>query len=339
MFVQVGRARGERVTTRATSQRKFPPPPRSISSEAQHALERLAARPPMPPMPQLSDLEGWRAYVRARDEQIVSGYFSRVPVPEGTRIVRREIAGVAVYDIAPPGVSSDAAEILIDIHGGGFTQLGGDACRVTGIVAALRAGVRTLSPDYRMPPDHPYPAALDDITAVYRAVLRTHAPSSLVMSGASAGGNLCAASILRLRDAGVPLPVAAVLLTPQADLTETGDTFRTLDGVDPALTDSGLTERIALYADGRNLSNPLLSPIFADFARGFPPSFLQSGTRDMFLSNTVRLHRALRRGGIEAELHIFEAMPHGAFGGTPEDAELGAEVRRFIRSRLDLPLN
>src|SRR5205823_2929973 len=116
---------------------------------------------------------------------------------------------------------------------------------------------------------------------------------------------------------GLPLPAAVVLLTPELDLTESGDTFSTLLGVDTALT-SRLMPANLLYAGGHDLSHPYLSPLFGDFAKGFPPAFLQSGTRDLFLSNTVRMHRALRQAGLEAELHVFEAATHVMFMAGPE---------------------
>ena len=122
----------------------------------------------------------------------------------------------------------------------------------------------------------------------------------------SAGGNLAAALLVRARDEGLPMPAALVLPTPMVDLTESGDTFQTLNGVD-----GGLRSQIAvnlLYANGHDLTDPYLSPLFADLS-GFPPTFLQSGTRDLFLSNTVRLHRKLLAAGVDTELHIFEAMP------------------------------
>jgi monoterpene epsilon-lactone hydrolase len=96
---------------------------------------------------------------------------------------------------------------------------------------------------------------------------------------------------------------------------------------------SRLTESIALYAQGHDLRDPYLSPLFGDLS-GFPPTFLQTGTRDLFLSNTVRMHRALRDAGVDAELHVWEAMPHGGFFGAPEDDEIGVEVRRFLEKHL-----
>jgi monoterpene epsilon-lactone hydrolase len=124
------------------------------------------------------------------------------------------------------------------------------------------------------------------------------------------------------------MPAALVLPTPAVDLTESGDTFQTLDGVD-----GGLRSQMAvnlLYANGHDLTDPYVSPLFADLS-GFPPTFLSTGTRDLLLSNTVRMHRKLLAAGIEVELHIFEAMPHSGFGGTtPEDVELDAAIRAFL---------
>jgi monoterpene epsilon-lactone hydrolase len=191
----------------------------------------------------------------------------------------------------------------------------------------------TYAVDYRVPPDHPYPAALDDCIAVYRGLLEMHAPERIVVGGGSAGGNLAAALMLRARDEDLPMPAALVLLTPEIDLTESGDSFATNLGLDVVLQ-SGLTESIALYAGEHDLTDPCLSPLFGDFTPSFPPTFVQAGTRDLFLSNAVRMHRKLRSAGVEAELHIFEAMPHGGFFGAPEDDELAQELRRFIAAHL-----
>lgn len=175
-------------------------------------------------------------------------------------------------------------------------------------------GVVCYGVDYRMPPEHPYPAALDDALAAYRYVLERHAPSRIVLGGRSAGGNLAAAMLLPARDEGLALPAGLVLLSPKVDLTESGDSFQINQMVDIVLP-SSLMRNNALYASGADLSPPYLSPSLGDLT-GFPPTFLQSGTRDLFLSNTVRMHRALRRASVDAELHVFEAMPHGGSRGT-----------------------
>jgi len=242
----------------------------------------------------------------------------------------REIAGVPTFVITPRGTAADDPRVFLDIHGGALVMGNGECCRAMGLTSIPRTGVTTWAVDYRMPPDHPYPAPLDDCVAVYRALLADHDPRDVIVGGSSAGGNLAAALILRARDEGLPLPAAAVLLTPEVDLTESGDSFHANLGLDSVLT-SSLMETNLLYADGHDLADPYLSPLFGDFSKGFPPTFLQAGTRDLFLSNAVRMHRALRAVGIPAELHVLEAAPHGGFFGTaPEDDELDREVRRFV---------
>jgi epsilon-lactone hydrolase len=163
-------------------------------------------------------------------------------------------------------------------------------------------------------------------------LLQQRSPQEIVVGGGSAGANLAAALLLRARDEGLPLPAAAVLLTPEVDLTESGDSFSTNLGIDSVLTRSLMPANL-LYAAGTDLAHPYLSALFGDFTKGFPPTLLASGTRDLFLSNTVRMHRALRAADIEAELHVLEAAPHGGFyGSAPEDAALAKEVRRFIEA-------
>jgi epsilon-lactone hydrolase len=152
-----------------------------------------------------------------------------------------------------------------------------------------------------------------------------------VVGGMSAGGNLAAATILRVRDEGLALPAGLVLLTPELDLTESGDSFETNKYADVVLVGS-LAPTIAMYAGDANLTDPYLSPLFADLTKGFPRTYLQAGTRDLFLSNTVRMHRSMRRAGVPVELHIVEGAPHGGMLGelrAPEDAEMDAEMKRF----------
>jgi acetyl esterase/lipase len=197
-----------------------------------------------------------------------------------------------------------------------------------GILTARRFDARVWAVDYRMPPDHPFPAGLDDCVAAYRALLREHAPGDLVVSGTSAGGNLAAALVLRARDEGLPLPAAAILLTPELDLAESGDSFQANLGVDTVLTRSLMPANL-LYADGHDLTDPYVSPLYGDFTKGFPPTLLSAGTRDLFLSNAVRMHRLLRNAGIDAELHVIEGAPHGGFGGAPEDLEIDGEAKAF----------
>ena len=166
--------------------------------------------------------------------------------------------------------------------------------------------------------------------ALYRSLLQERRPDEIIVGGASAGGNLAAALVLRARDEGIALPAAVVLLTPGSDLTGSGDTLQTNLGLDPLLRGDG-KPAFLLYAAGRDLTDPYISPLFGDFKKGFPPVMLTTGTRDLLLSDTVRLHRALRVAGIPADLHVTDAGGHGGFFGmAPEDEEIAREIRLFV---------
>lgn len=314
------------------ARRPHPAVPASVSEQAQQMLA-IPAAPPVA-WPARGDSAAWRALATAMDEGILPFYRAGLPPEEDLDVVLVDRAGVPTYELTPThAATTDDAPLFLEIHGGGLYLGGGELTWMGAAAHAVgRTGV-TWAPDYRMPPEHPYPAALDDCIAVYREALEVRPAGRIVVSGASAGGNLAAALLLRAKDEGLPMPAALVLLTPELDLTESGDTFTTNDGVDTVL--STLLPVNEMYADGHDLAHPYLSPLFGDVG-GLPPTFLQSGTRDLFLSNTVRMHRRLLRAGVEAELHVFEAMPHGSFGGgTPEDLELRAEIRRFESSHLD----
>jgi epsilon-lactone hydrolase len=283
--------------------------------------------------PPADDPAAWKEHAADVDNTIATALAPQIEGVE-IQVESRTIDGVPVFEVTPAEVDvSGDTPILLDIHGGGLVYGSGEACRVMAVLAVARSDIWTWSPDYRMPPAHPFPASLDDCMTVYRALLARTGPGRIVVGGASAGGNLAAALLLQARDEGLPMPSCLVLLSPEADLTESGESFETNLGVDTILT-SRLTDSIALCAGHHNLTEPLLSPLFGDLS-GFPPTFLQTGTRDLFLSNTVRMHRALRSAGVAAELHVFEAMPHGGFHGAPEDQELAREMQRFMAEHLD----
>jgi len=304
------------------------PIPRHLSPEAQASLAMPANSGGYPA---LDDREGWRRHIAASDAMITGMFGGMLERFDASVRELREGAARA-YEIVPDKVAAGDRRLYLDIHGGALIMGAGDVCRMMGASFAKKLERRVITVDYRMPPDHPYPAGLDDCLAFYRAALRDHRPEEIIVGGASAGGNLAAALLLRARDEGLPLPAAAVLLSPELDLTESGDSFHANKGLDTTLGD-GLMQANLLYAGGHDLTDPYVSPLFGDFAKGFPPTFLTAGTRDLFLSNAVRMHRALRRLGIPAELHIMEAAPHGASVGWPEAAELDRDMVAFCEAR------
>jgi acetyl esterase/lipase len=304
------------------------PAPGHLSPQAQAWL--AAPRPPPADYPALDDVEGWKRRVASMDAMVLQMFYGGRPPFKG--VVRELAEGEARgFEIVPADVDPADRRVYLDIHGGALIMGAGEVCKAMAIGAARVVGARVVAVDYRMPPDHPFPAGLDDCLAFYRRLLRDHDPKEIIVGGGSAGGNLAAATILRARDEGLPLPAAVVLLSPEADLTESGDTFHTNAGIDGM---GSLMPANLLYAAGRDLTDPYISPLFGDFTKGFPPTLLTAGTRDVFLSNAVRLHRKLRAAGVPAELHVLEAAAHGAFGGaTPEEAELDADVRLFCEGR------
>lgn len=304
--------------------RKFPAP-LSISQQAQAVLNNANLGGLSHSAPEPGDVEGWRRHIDEQD-QMLDGVFSQMAPRDRCSASWDRIAAVPVVRVRPSERRFPEGKLVLDIHGGALVYMGGKLVEPIAMMTCVQTGCDVVALDYRMPPDHPFPAALDDCLAVYKELLKQFGPENLIVTGSSAGGNLGAALMLRARDEALPMPAGLVLLSPETDLTESGDTFQTLMGIDRM----GLhTNANLLYANGQPLDHPLISPLFGDLS-GFPPTFLQSGTRDLFLSNTVRTHRALRTAGVEAELHIWEAMPHGGFFGAPEDDEVDEEVRRFL---------
>lgn len=309
------------------------PFPSSISAEARASLMRQVNDDGVPlnalyAMPLPDDHAGWMEIKAAADGQ----YAAAVKGLAGTLRASVETIriGDATIHLATPETTDKPDCAYLDFHGGALVFGGGEACRAQARMQADQHGALCYGVDYRMPPEHPYPAALDDAMAAYRYLLERHAPTSIIVGGRSSGGNLAVAMLLRAKDEGLPLPAGLVLLSPEVDLTESGDSFQVNQMIDVVLPGS-LMRNNELYAGGADLSHPYLSPLFGDLT-DFPPTFLQSGTRDLFLSNAVRMHRALRQASVSAELHVFEAMPHGGFqGDTPEDRDLTAEVSRFIK--------
>ncbi len=305
------------------------PIPSHMSEPAREFLAAAGAAPQVAEPAGTSQQE-WDAAAAGWNERVLPGMeamLTHIPMQ-----VRTMAVGACQVHVATPPDLAPARQdyAFMDIHGGGLVFGAGRFAWAMAVFRAASLGVRVVSVDYRVPPAHPYPAALDDCMGVYRQLLEDHAPAQIAVSGLSAGGNLAAAMLLRARDEGLPLPAAALLMTPELDLTESGDSFATNRTIDVALP-HGLPRANVLYAGGADLAHPYVSPLFGDFSPGFPPTFLQTGTRDLFLSNTVRMHRALLRAKQSAELHVWEAMPHAGFGGaTPEDVEMQTAMRDFL---------
>ncbi|CAN7460402.1 alpha/beta hydrolase [Phenylobacterium sp. LjRoot225] len=310
------------------------PAPTTVSPQAQAVLAQGSPFGRIEePDPQ--DVAAWERRVEEGNRSLTEMIATRFAAQQSAlAIEEHRLSAATLYAVAPKELSSEnEGRAVLYVHGGGFTVGGGIAAAYAAAGLAAQAKLRTFSVDYRMPPRSPFPAGLDDAVEAYRFLLDRYDPGNIAVYGPSAGGGLAASCLLKARDHGLPMPAACVLHSPEADLTESGDSFETNNGVDAIL--GRLTNSIALYANGHDLRDPYLSPLFGDFTKGFPPTLLTSGTRDLFLSNTVLMHRALRRAGVSAELHVWEAMGHGGFlGAAPEDQELFADQVQFILRHL-----
>ena len=276
----------------------------------------------------------WKARVDEAARAVVAG-LPRLRESLGVTVEPTSIGGVKSF-IATPKSIPDAHRdrVLLHLHGGVRVLNPGEAGTREAIMMAGFAGFKVITVDYRMPPDHPFPAALDDAVAVYRELLKTTQPENIGIFGTSAGGSLTLTTLLRAKMEGLPMPAAIAPGTPTVDLTKTGDSLFTNAMVDNVLlTQDGFIRATAiLYANGRDLKDPLLSPIYGDVT-GFPPAILTSGTRDLYLSNTVRMHRKLRAAGIDAVLQVWEGQSHAQYNAdptAPETKEYHDEIARFF---------
>ena len=283
-----------------------------------------------------ADAAGWRALAA---QSAVDPDLPALVDELGVTVRSDTVAGVPVFRIAPRR-NAHPGRLLLHLHGGGYVLYPGEVGAGEGMIMAGLQGYEVVSVDYRMPPDHPFPAALDDAFAVWQALLDHHDPRRMGVFGASAGGGLTLALMMRARDAGVPLPAAIAPGTPWVDLTAgstVGDSLAANEFVDNVLVSpSGwVGAAAALYAGDADPRDPLVSPIYGDF-HGLPPAILTSGTRDLLLSHTVRAHRALRRACVPATLQVFEGQSHAQFlePFVPETDEAFAEIGAFLDRHL-----
>jgi monoterpene epsilon-lactone hydrolase len=252
----------------------------------------------------------------------------------GVKLEVTTMAGVRVYISTPLSMPEENRDrVLLHLHGGGYVLFPGEAGAGEGMMMAGYGRFRVVSVDYRMAPDFPFPAALDDATAVWKALLAGNDPKRMAVFGTSAGGGLAMALVLRLRALGLPLPAALAPGSPWVDLSGAGDSVSANAFVDNVLVsyEGWLGAAARLYAGAAGLGDPLVSPLYGDFS-GFPPAILTSGTRDLLLSDTVRAHRKLRQAGVEASLQLFEAQSHAQFltPFAPETEVAFREITGFL---------
>lgn len=315
------------------------PLPRAASCEQREAIKQF-------PSVSIEDatasvpitMEQWRDYAHAtnsRQKKKVKQMRKRF----GASVEQTKINDVTVRWITPVTLSDEFKDsVYVDVHGGAYVFHAGLPSIEEGILIAHRLGIRVVSVDYRMPPKHPFPSALHDVATVYKALLAEVGAKQLYVGGTSAGAGLVLSLMQFLLSKRVALPAAVYAGTPWADLTKTSDTLFTNEGIDRVLVsyDATLSAAATLYAHKEPLTNPLISPLYGSF-EGLPPVLLVSGTRDMFLSDTVRVNRKLRDAGVTTQLEVFEGGSHADYlvaYETPESLAVYRELKQFFLRHL-----
>lgn len=283
--------------------------PPTISKEAQEILKSLTMNLPTFVTPNSDDLKGWQELNRLISPMVIE---MSQPIVDSYQpnITATKLEDIHVFDVKPKDWR-DNGKVLIYLHGGGYTLLDANSTLVSAVTVANSTGLRVISIDYSLAPFSKWNQTTDEVVSVIQALKdQGYSLDDIAMYGDSAGGGLVAGSVLKMRDEGIGMPAALVLWSPWTDVTGIGDTYFTLRNADPFL-DVELDRNSAdAYANPSDQKNPYVSPVYGNFSNGFPPTLIQGGTKEMLLSDFVRLYQALDQAGIPVKLDIYEGMPH-----------------------------
>lgn len=302
------------VVQAADTDRHYPAP--STVSEQMAALVNAPA-----PALWYSDpktLQDWEqmagSYAKAAGEAA-----SKTAADRGVKVESSKLAGVPVFTLTPKKIDENKKDkVIFYIHGGGYVLGHGVSGITEAIPMAAQNHYKVISVDYRMAPQHPFPAAIDDAFAAYKEVVKQYGAENIAVFGTSTGGAMTLILGLQAHAEGRQMmPAALIAGTPWADLDKIGDSYVVNEGVDNVLGtyDHLIRAAAQVYADGHDLKDPLISPVYASdsILKDFPPTLLVSGTRDLFLSNTVRMHTRLLANRAPTELIVYEAVSHAQY--------------------------
>jgi monoterpene epsilon-lactone hydrolase len=244
----------------------------------------------------------------SEQRRLLRELLSAQPLPGDVTVTAAALGGVPAAEITVDGV--EPRHVVLYFHGGVYVM--GDAFLAADLASQVgrRTRAKVISVDYRLAPEHPYPAAVDDAHAAYEALLQGGtAPEDIVFAGESAGGGLAIATLVNVRDRGLPLPAAALAMSPYADLTLAGTSMQSKRELDPLLSPQALQARVPDYTAGEDAALGLISPVFADLS-GLPPLIVQGGSHEILLDDAVRLARAAATADVEVTLEITPGVPH-----------------------------
>lgn len=284
--------------------------PDNVSPQGRKYLESLPDPATLPTWPAPDDVAGWkRAWQQA--EKASEPHVEAILKRHEPTVTKRMLGGVPVLVVEPKGWKNDG-KVLVHLHGGAYTLYSARSRLPSSVPAAHATGLRIVSVDYTVAPSGKWHKVVEEVLAVFAALRKEgHRPGDIALYGESAGGGLAAGSVLAMRDRKLPMPAAVVLWSPWADITNRGDSAITLKPFDPYYHYERHLGRAAdAYADTKDQKHPYVSPVYGDYTKGFPPTLIQGGTRELFLSHFVRLYRAIDDAGGTAVLDLYDGMPH-----------------------------
>jgi len=314
--------------------------PTTISKEAQEELRKIASNPFDFKNPGPADLIGWKKLYQEIESMDLFRSQSFIDLYQ-PNITETKLGGVNVLDIKPKNWH-DNGKVLVYTHGGAYTLLSANSSLSSSILAADATSLRVISIDYTVAPFSKWNQTTDQVISVIQALKdqqQGYSLDDIAIYGDSAGGGLATGSVLKMRDGGMGMPAAVVLWSPWTDVTQNGDTYFTLKDADPLLMNNQFLKNSAdAYANPIDQKNPYVSPVYGNFSKGFPPTLIQGGTKEILVSDFVRLYQGLDQANVPVKLDIYEGMPHVfqyILIKTPESDISLSKMNDFLRVYLD----
>jgi epsilon-lactone hydrolase len=312
--------------------------PSTISKNAQEGIRKFIPNPAMVSPPQPEDSELWNKLNEEREALIIAKLNPALDIYQ-PNVTSNRIGGIDILDIKPKDWT-DNGKALVYAHGGAYTQLSANSTLGAAVLVANATGLRVISIDYTLAPFSKWNQTIDQVISVIRDLKDNHSYplENIAIFGDSAGGGLALGSVLKMRDSGIGMPAAIVVLSPWTDLSRNGDTYNTLKDADPVLVSASMKNFADAYANSANQRNPYVSPVYGSFGEGFPPVLIQIGTKEILLSDSVRLYQALDSADIPVKLDVYEGMPHVfqfRLFDTPESEIAISKIDEFLESYLN----
>lgn len=312
--------------------------PKTISNESQQMLKDMSQYASTLITPSPDAYEEWNSLNHQVSSMFNEMSQSIIDLYKPT-ITSYKLNNVSVLDIKPKDWR-DNGQVLVYVHGGGFTFLSANSTLGFSVPVANSTGLKIISVDYSLAPFSKWDQTTNEVIKVIQTLTEEqgYSPGDIVMFGDSAGGNIVTGTVLKMRDMGLGIPSAVILWSPWVDITGMGDTYITLDSADPFSSYNSTLKNMAdAYAHPTDQKNPYVSAIYGNFSKGFPPTLIQGGTKEILLSDFIRFYQILDQTGIPVKLDIYEGMPHvfqSILHGTPESDQALSKMNDFLQDHL-----